>query len=92
MTERREHPRVALPIEVELAYPAVGSVRTTATDISEGGITDPVAQTTCADGVQGVGDTAVTQYFVTGDGAIAIAGRKLVMQLQDVDAVELQAF
>ena len=36
--ERRQHPRVELPIEVMLSHPAVGDLRTTARDISEGGI------------------------------------------------------
>ena len=36
--ERRLHPRVELPIEVEFSHPSVGTIRTTASDISEGGV------------------------------------------------------
>lgn len=36
--EQREHPRIQIPLLVELSHPAVGSVNTTARDISEGGL------------------------------------------------------
>ncbi len=36
--ERRLHARVELPIEVEFTHSSVGTIRTTASDISEGGV------------------------------------------------------
>lgn len=43
--EQREHPRIQIPLLVELTHPAIGTVQTTAQDISEGGLfvqmTDP---------------------------------------------------
>ncbi len=37
-TERRRHPRVQLPLLVELQHPAIGRKRCTARDVSEGGL------------------------------------------------------
>jgi ADP-ribose pyrophosphatase YjhB (NUDIX family) len=36
--EQREHPRIQIPLLVELTHPAVGTVQTTARDISAGGL------------------------------------------------------
>ncbi len=36
--EQREHPRIQIPLLVELIHPAIGTVQTTARDISEGGL------------------------------------------------------
>ncbi len=36
--EKREHPRIQIPLLVELIHPAIGTVQTTAKDISEGGL------------------------------------------------------
>jgi hypothetical protein len=36
--EQREHPRIQIPLLVELSHPAIGSLNTTARDISEGGL------------------------------------------------------
>ena len=36
--EQREHPRIQIPLLVELTHPAIGTVQTTARDISEGGL------------------------------------------------------
>lgn len=36
--EQREHPRIQIPLLVELSHPTIGSVQTTARDISEGGL------------------------------------------------------
>ncbi len=36
--EKREHPRVQLPLEVEVTHPAIGSVHTLARDVSAGGL------------------------------------------------------
>ena len=36
--EKREYPRIKIPLLVELTHPAIGTVQTTAQDISEGGL------------------------------------------------------
>jgi hypothetical protein len=36
--EQREYPRIQIPLLVELTHPAIGTIQTTARDISEGGI------------------------------------------------------
>ena len=36
--ERREHPRIHLPFEVEVEHPSLGTVRSIARDISESGM------------------------------------------------------
>lgn len=36
--EQREYPRIQIPLAVELSHPSVGKLRTTARDISEGGV------------------------------------------------------
>ena len=36
--DQREHPRIQIPLLVELIHPAIGTVQTTAKDISEGGL------------------------------------------------------
>jgi hypothetical protein len=36
--EQREHARIQIPLVVELSHPSVGKLRTTARDISEGGV------------------------------------------------------
>jgi PilZ domain-containing protein len=36
--EKREHPRIQIPLLVELIHPAIGTVQTNAKDISEGGL------------------------------------------------------